>query len=68
MESLPELLTTTEFADAQRCRAQTVRKNFSTQGHHHGVRPLKQLSGRLLWRKSDLIALLEGRLPAIAAD
>lgn len=57
---LPELLTTAEFAAAQRCAAQTVRKNVCTKGHHHGVRPLKQPSGRLLWRASDLAKLLNG--------
>ena len=57
---LPDLMTTAEFAVPQRCAPQTVRKNLCTLGHHHGVRPLKQPSGRLLWRKADLLALLEG--------
>lgn len=61
--TLPELLTTAEFAAAQRCAAQTVRKNYCLKGHHHGIRPVKQPSGRLLWRVSDLQSLLseEGR-------
>ncbi|KAA0074216.1 hypothetical protein CIW54_27095 [Paraburkholderia sp. T12-10] len=57
---IPRFLTTTEFAAAQRCTEQTVRKNFCTKGHHHGVRPIKQPSGRLLWRESDLLKLLNG--------
>lgn len=57
--SIPRLLTTAEFAAALRCEAQTVRKNFCTKGHHHGVRPIKP-SGRLLWRESDLLKLLNG--------
>jgi hypothetical protein len=58
--SIPRLLTTAEFASAQRCAEQTVRKNYCTKGHHHGVRPIKQPSGRLLWRESDLLKLLNG--------
>jgi hypothetical protein len=56
--SLPQLLTTSEFAAQQRCAAQTIRKNYCVQGHHHGVRPIKQPSGRLLWRVEDLQSLL----------
>ncbi|CAJ97163.1 DNA-binding protein [Cupriavidus necator] len=55
---LPDLLTTAEFAAALRCAPQTVRKNLSAKGHHHGIKPLKQASGRLLWRASDLMKLL----------
>jgi hypothetical protein len=57
---IPRLLTTDEFAAAQRCAAQTVRKNYSNLGHHHGIKPIKQPSGRLLWRESDLLVLLNG--------
>lgn len=57
---IPRLLTTAEFAAGQRCAEQTVRKNYCTKGHHYGIRPLKQLSGRLLWRESDLVKLLNG--------
>jgi len=58
--TLPELLTTAEFAAAQRCSPQTVRKNLCNKGHHYGIRPMKQPSGRLLWRMSDLEKLLNG--------
>lgn len=58
--ALPELLTTAEFAAAQRCAPQTIRKNLCNKGHHYGIRPLKQPSGRLLWRASDLAKLLGG--------
>lgn len=58
LDTLPDLLTTREFAVTQRCAEQTVRKNYCTKGHHHGAKPLKQPSGRLLWRKSDLLKLL----------
>lgn len=57
---LPALLTTNEFAFGHRCAPQTVRKNYCLKGHHHGIKPLKQASGRLLWRASDLEALLNG--------
>mgnify|MGYP003384322502 CR=1 FL=1 len=60
MGNLPALLTTNEFALGQRCMPQTVRKNYSLNGHHHGVKPIKQASGRLLWKLSDLEALLSG--------
>lgn len=56
--ALPELLTTEEFAAAQRCAAQTVRKNYCLKGHHHGIKPVKQPSGRLLWHASDLAKML----------
>jgi hypothetical protein len=56
--TMPDLLTTREFAAAQRCTAQTVLKNHCTTGSHHGVTPIKQPSGRLLWRASDLAKLL----------
>jgi hypothetical protein len=58
--SLPRLLTTNEFAAGQRSAAQTVRKNLCNHGHHHGVTPIKHPNGRLLWRSSDLQALLKG--------
>lgn len=57
---IPRFLTTAEFAAAQRCAEQTVRKNYNANGHHHGVRPVKQPSGRLLWRESDLLKLVSG--------
>lgn len=59
---LPELLTTAEFAAAQRCAAQTVRKNYCLKGHHHGIKPVKLPSGRLMWRVSDVQALLSGEV------
>jgi hypothetical protein len=55
---LPELLTTAEFAAAQRCKPQTVLKNHCLNGHHHGIKPIKQPGGRLLWRLSDLQKML----------
>jgi len=55
-----ELLTTTELATLSRCQPNTVRRNHSILGHHHGIRPVKQVSGRLLWRKSDVEAMLNG--------
>lgn len=58
--AIPVLLTTNEFAASQKCAPQTVRKNYCVNGHHHGVRPIKQPSGRLLWRLTDLEALLAG--------
>lgn len=62
INGLPEFLTTEEFAASQRCAAQTVRKNYCLKGHHHGVKPIKLPSGRLLWRASDLEKLLSGEL------
>jgi hypothetical protein len=55
---LPALLTTEEFAAQQRCKAQTVLRNHCLLGHHHGVKPIKQPNGRLLWRLSDLKTLI----------
>lgn len=59
-DSTPALLTTAEFAAAQRCAPQTVRKNYCLQGHHHGVKPIKHPGGRLLWPASGLETLLKG--------
>ncbi|AGW91517.1 hypothetical protein N234_15920 [Ralstonia pickettii DTP0602] len=56
--SIPALLTTAEFAAAQRCAPQTVRKNYCLKGHHHGIKPVKLPSGRLMWRVSDLAAMI----------
>lgn len=58
--SIPALLTTAEFAAAQRCAPQTVRKNYCLQGHHHGIKPIKHPCGRLLWPAASLQALLKG--------
>ena len=54
------MLTTREAAQELRTAEQTMRKNFCLQGHHHGLRPVKQASGRLLWRASEVAALLSG--------
>ena len=57
-QAVPEMLTTEEFALFQRNAPQTVRKNVSQSGHHNGIKPVKLPNGRLLWRKTDLDALL----------
>lgn len=59
-ENLHSLLTTNELALGHRCAPQTIRKNYCEKGHYHGIKPLKQANGRLLWRASDLAALLHG--------
>lgn len=59
-------ITTTTPTYYQRVRrASTVRITDSPQkllleGHHHGIKPIKQPSGRLLWKFSDLVILLNG--------
>lgn len=58
--TIPSMLTTQEAARELRTAPQTLRKNFCQQGHHHGLRPVKQASGRLLWRAAEVIALLNG--------
>ncbi|WP_175964461.1 DNA-binding protein [Burkholderia pyrrocinia] len=55
-----DLLTTEEFAAAQKCAPQTVRKNYCLYGHYHGAQPIKHPSGRLLWHASDSAMLLSG--------
>ena len=58
--ALPEFFTTPELAEFERTAQQTIRKNFCLQGHHHGIKPIKLPSGRLRWRTSDVLALLNG--------
>lgn len=60
LDHLPELIKTGELAGELREAEQTARKNYSQKGHYHGMVPIKLPNGRLLWRKADLLALLEG--------
>lgn len=50
---------TAEFARAANRKAQTVRKNFSMNGHYLGIKPVK-VGRRLLWPVADIAALLNG--------
>lgn len=58
--TIPAMWTTKEAAGELRTAEQTMRKNFCLYGHHHGLRPVKQPSGRLLWRAAEVVALATG--------
>ena len=55
-----DLVTTAEFAKATARASQTIRKNYCLQGECFGIRPVK-IGGRLLWRVTDIAALLNGK-------
>jgi hypothetical protein len=57
---LPEFLTTAELAELERTAQQTILKNHSLKGHHHGIKPIKLPGGRLRWRTADAQELLSG--------
>ena len=57
---IPVMWTTKEAARELRAAEQTMRKNYCLYGHHHGLRPVKQPSGRLLWRAAEVVALATG--------
>jgi len=42
-------LTTEEFAEVRRLKAQSVRKRYSETGSYFGIRPLRLPNRRLLW-------------------
>ncbi|MBT9516529.1 MAG: hypothetical protein IV112_07540 [Methyloversatilis discipulorum] len=52
--------TTVESASITRSSAKTWRKNYSLNGHHHGIKPIKQPSGRLLWPADEVDRLVSG--------
>lgn len=54
-----DLVTTAEFAKATARASQTIRKNYCLQGECFGIRPVK-IGNRLMWRVSDIAALLNG--------
>lgn len=53
-------LTTEEFADALRLKAQSIRAALCRQGHYAGVRPSKLPNGRLLWPADAVARLISG--------
>jgi len=59
-QSPPALLTTAEYAEHERTKPQTIRKNYCLHGHHHGIRPIKLPGGRLRWPLADIAAMLSG--------
>ncbi|MDP2867738.1 hypothetical protein [Methyloversatilis sp.] len=52
--------STIEAANATRSSTSTWRKNYCQNGHHHGIKPVKQPSGRLLWPADQVDRLLSG--------
>ncbi len=59
---LPAFLSTNELAALCRQAPQTIRRNHCENGHYHGIKPVKLPNGRLCWRSSDAVALLNGEL------
>lgn len=54
-----DYIETSEAARALNREPQTLRKNLSEKGSFHGIMPVK-VGRRLLWRVSDVAALLRG--------
>jgi len=63
ISDLPEMLSTGECAEALRRERQTLRAWAC-----RGIGPLRPIrvrqGGPLLWRKSDVLAILNGAVPA----
>lgn len=53
-----EYLTTDEVAAFLRCEPQTIRKNISNSGTHHGLKP-RRFGRRLFFKATEVRALLE---------
>lgn len=58
-----EFILTSELARLVRRATQTIRKTYCQTGHFFGIVPVK-LGNRLLWRVSDVAALLAGDVKA----
>jgi len=61
LENLPPsaVLVTRDAASMLGRSSQTLRKLYCQQGHAYGIVPVK-IGGRLAWRVSDLLALVNG--------
>ena len=55
-------LNTEEFAGLFRVRPQTVRAALCRSGHYLGIRPLKLVTGKLLWDSSAAERVLSGEV------
>lgn len=64
----PRVYTTNESASVTRESPATWRKNLCLNGHHHGIKPVKMPSGRLLWPADQVDQLVSGDPVQATAD
>lgn len=54
-------LTTEQFAEAIHGKPSTIRTRLCQTGSFYGIKPVKLISGRLLWSIADIEAFLSGK-------
>jgi hypothetical protein len=59
LAAVTDFLLTDELAHYLRCKAQTIRKAYSSTGNYLGIRPVKPGS-RLLWPLTEVTRMLAG--------
>ncbi len=55
-------ISTCEFAEWLRVKAQTIRAGLCRDGHYMGLRPVKTPNGRLLWDAAAVERLTSGEV------
>ena len=54
-----DFLSTIEVAQILQVKPNTLRHALCEKGHYCGMKPIKLPNRKLLWRKSDLLNLIE---------